>query len=299
MRLATSINLVSFNKETGKRIACIESIRRCAAVGFRVFDMNFAPLLDEDYILKSDDWEKKIYELANEAAKIGVEFSQSHAPFHDAFYDPRTDDPELYNLFEEAVRRSFYASKILGVKWITMHCFTDIANNCEVEASKKLNYYYFAKHLELAKKLGVGIALENMADLANPLLIRRFFATYEEIVDFVDSFNDPSIGVCWDFGHANRMKYKNQEVALRYIGKRLKSTHVNDNIGATDMHTAPFLGNINWEPIMKALSDIGYEGDFTYEIHGFTNGMPDVLKDSAIKLAFDIGQYLVGLSYKN
>ena len=52
MRLATSINLVSFNKETGKRIACIESIRRCAAVGFRVFDMNFAPLLDEDYILK-------------------------------------------------------------------------------------------------------------------------------------------------------------------------------------------------------------------------------------------------------
>ena len=45
---------------------------------------------------------------------------------------------------------------------------------------------------------------------------------------------------------------------------------------------------------MKTLKEIGYEGDFVYEIK-LNDYMPDVLKDSAAKFAAEIGRYLVSL----
>jgi sugar phosphate isomerase/epimerase len=45
---------------------------------------------------------------------------------------------------------------------------------------------------------------------------------------------------------------------------------------------------------MKALKDIGYEGDFVYEIK-INDYMPDVLKDSAAKFVAEVARYLVSL----
>ena len=54
-------------------------------------------------------------------------------------------------------------------------------------------------------------------------------------------------------------------------------------------------GNTNWEEIMPLLKEIGYDGDFTYEVHGFYSKIPDDLRIEAGKLGFKIGSYLMEL----
>ncbi|HEY8420158.1 MAG TPA: sugar phosphate isomerase/epimerase family protein [Thermoclostridium sp.] len=295
MRLSTSTNIYAINR-SGPLTDTIECMRRCADAGFKVLDFNFRFIKFDEFFLIRDDWEKEIEKIGNEAAKLGIEFSQSHIPYYNLDQkDKYLSDPELHEWFEKMCLRAYHASAALGVKWAVAHGFTAVEENCSLEASKKKNHDYFGPYIEVAKKLGIGLAIENMCDFYGSIIPRRYTATYEELVDLVDSFNDPSVGICWDFGHANLMEY-DQCKALRYVGKRLKATHVNDNFGLLDVHTLPFAGKIKWEGIMKTLTEIGYEGDFTYEIHGFVDRMPEALKDSAVKFAYEVGQYLLSLA---
>jgi len=49
---------------------------------------------------------------------------------------------------------------------------------------------------------------------------------------------------------------------------------VNDNSRILDAHNLPFMGTVAWEGIMRAIAEIGYEGDLTYEVHGYTDHEP-------------------------
>lgn len=42
--------------------------------------------------------------------------------------------------------------------------------------------------------------------------------------------------------------------------------HLNDNDGKGDQHLMPFDGNINWDTVMKKITDIQYKGATTLEI---------------------------------
>jgi sugar phosphate isomerase/epimerase len=74
--------------------------------------------------------------------------------------------------------------------------------------------------------------------------------------------------------------------------------HIADNKGEFDEHILPYQGTIQWEPIMKALKEIDYKGDFTYEVHEFGNPLPKELRMKALKYACDTGRYLISL-YEN
>ncbi len=91
-----------------------------------------------------------------------------------------------------------------------------------------------------------------------------------------------SVGICWDFGYANLMDL-DQPGALRYIGKRPKTTHVADNSGYYDDH------------IMPVLRKIRYEGDFAYEIHNATSRLPGTLPDKIGRYCLLVGRYLLDL----
>ena len=87
-----------------------------------------------------------------------------------------------------------------------------------------------------------------------------------------------------------------QREALRVMGKRLKATHVADNSGKLDDHILPFQGNVNWRSILPVLSEIGYEGDLTFEIHNSTSRLPDHLVDATAALCEQVGRYLLDLA---
>ena len=139
--------------------------------------------------------------------------------------------------------------------------------------------------------------IENMADFPGQGYKRSYCAQVEELCELVDTLGNQysNVGVCWDFGHAN-LVYGDQVPCLRYLSHRLKVTHVHDNRGEFDEHRPPYLGNVNWEAIMPTLKEIGYQGDFSFEVIRMGPHVPEYLRDSLWVHLRKVGEYLISLA---
>ncbi|MCK9221758.1 MAG: sugar phosphate isomerase/epimerase [Limnochordia bacterium] len=290
MRLSTS-TCIHEKVLWGKDVfySCEESITACVKAGYKVLDMNFAtysrgtlPMTQPDW----QDWTKRQRELAD---SYGVEFSQAHAHFYD--WRNLSDEEEAWH--EELMRRSIIGAGIVGAKWLVIHPGSvddDIWYSHDLSLAK--NVKAFRKYGDLAAQHNVHIAIENMIERRNG---RRYASSTEELLELLDVLDDPMFGICWDTGHAH-LAGINQCEALRTIGKKLKALHIADNRGEKDDHIAPYFGTIVWEPIMRTLKEIDYQGDFTYEIHNFTNGLPDGMHEQLIRFTYELGIFMLDLA---
>lgn len=298
MRLSTSTNLIAFRPDWVSYIPILESMRRLKAIGFDAVDLNISDAGKDFLRLADDDWKDWMEQIVALSEKLQLPISQSHTPFYNALIP----ENQKAAIWEPMIERAIIASGMAKVPWIVMHPGTYPDDHVDFRESKRRNYEYFMPKLELADKVGCGIAIENMADSygsgtgsgpRRPL--GSYCTTHVDLCELVDHLNVPNVGICWDFGHAQLMGI-NQREALLYMGKRLKATHVADNSGAKDDHILPFQGTIDWRSILPVLSEIGYEGDLTYEIHCSTSRLPDHLVDPAAKFCYEVGRYLLALA---
>jgi len=87
--------------------------------------------------------------------------------------------------------------------------------------------------------------------------------------------------------------YLEEGDSIRALGAdRLGALHVHDNDFRGDNHTAPFLGKIEWMPVLEALSDIGYRGDFTFECYSFFRSCPTEVLGEAARYLCSLGRYM-------
>ena len=296
MRLSTSTNLLFYTRQPRQIIGAEACARLCAQAGYRVLDINCCENADPGCPLTQDDWEQWAPRLRRQADALGVTFSQSHNPIYNVIEPDLTPD---YAWQEELTRRSMIAAAILGVRWVVAHAGTALPGGVyDRGETLRRNADYFHALGEKARSLGMeGIALENMAYLGpySATLPPQLCATTEGLIAQIDACDSEAVGACWDFGHAN-LGHEDQAESLRRLGKRLKATHVNDNLGAADDHTLPFLGNIAWETILPVLTEIGYAGDLTYEIHKSLRRVPEPLYPVMIRSTVDTGSYLLRLA---
>lgn len=298
MRLGTSTNMFAYARGSKVERPYLEQMRSCVASGFKILDLDMYESAHNHMApgdLTGGDWEFKIEELGNEAARLGAEFVQAHAPFCAGYLIAGHQPDDSYReMYGELMRRAIVAAGKLNIPWVTVHPMTDTVDaEYDVDVNRRVNLEFYLPYVELAAKVGTGLAFENMANFTPD--IRRFYcASADELADLADSFGTPeTVGVCWDFGHA-KMMMDNQPRQLRKLGKRLKATHVQDNMGDRDSHLIPMVGgNIRWEEIMPVLREIGYEGDFVLESHSYMQNVPDALRVSAGKLAYEFGMYLM------
>lgn len=73
------------------------------------------------------------------------------------------------------------------------------------------------------------------------------------------------IGATWDVGHINLLKsmgYSDEDIEkeTQKIAKYVKHLHLTDNLGRTDSHLPPGMGNVPFDKIMSALNNAGFEG---------------------------------------
>ena len=292
MRVGTMTSLFRGQRETPEYIGYIESIRRCHQAGFRVLDMNMCALSRRQTTLHLDDWKQQVDDIANEAAKLGMEFVQSHPPYPGRLDLDNMATPEGEKFFRDMMLRAIEITKMLGGKWCVMHPVTDAASETgDIEAQIAYNKKFYEKELELSAKIGVGLAFENMCDTPNR---RRFCVTANELIALMDSCNSEYVGICWDVGHANRMM-DNQIPSILKLGDRIKALHIDDNRGKDDLHVLPFTGNIPWEDVMHALCVGGCKADLIFEIGTCGDKMPNCLKEEAAKLVYKVGEHLVSL----
>ena len=299
MKLGTSTNMFNCRRGSLAKPTYAEMTAAAADAGFDVIDIDLsgassACTSDE---LASDGWEAAIDAAGEAAAKRGVPIVQSTAPFNPyIFTRGRQPGGDEVMHVREMLRRAAVASGRLGVKWMVVRPLNDTVRcGYDTEVELATNREFYAPVLEECKKAGVGIAFENMYNFSPDDYRRSYCENPEDLIALVDSYGDGSVGVCWDFGHANFV-LADQPRALRKLGSRIKTTHVQDNRGAVDSHLIPFVGgNVKWEKIMPCLAEIGYVGDIVLDAPSYTKDFPDALKPSAVAFALEAGRYLLSL----
>ena len=102
---------------------------------------------------------------------------------------------------------------------------------------------------------GVAIALENGSTMEN----------MESILRLANSVDAPNIGICVDTGHAN-LGDLGAPRAIKMAGSLLLTTHLQDNRGQRDDHMPPGMGNMDWEDIFRALTEIDYNRTLMLEL---------------------------------
>jgi len=283
MHTATSLNLLF---DPTYRVDVFEQLRRTANAGFKYIDMNFwdwghdaqSPFMQDGW----EDWVKRIKECGDE---LGVRFHQAHAMVYDPF---RPDDKTEW--CAEATRRSVIGAGMLGIDWIVFHGTRRLTPDESDEKVLKRTHAFLDPYVELCVKNNTGMAIENNT-------YREDNSTYlwnaERLCGLVDDYKTDRVGVCWDIGHAHCSKL-DQYKELTTLAHRLKVLHVQDNNGQTDGHTAPFYGTVDWNAVKRALLDIDYKGEFTFEAHMIVRHAPDApAKNAAMRLLYLIGEHIM------
>ena len=264
-----------------------EAIRRLASVGFDAVDANLVLICNRTLRLHEDDWKYEAEKIALAVQDTGVELAQCHLPFRGKKVKCHT--PEDLEFYYEMVYRAIDVASFLGIPWGVFHPETLKGKNLTDDECAKINHETNDRYIEYALNRNLNIAYENMT-----LGKCAGYCTYvDQLIHLIDSYNDSRIGACWDSGHAN-MVYDDQYEPLIKLGHRLHCTHLNDNLGADDLHLAPFSGTIRWESVIKALRDINYPGVLNLEI-GLNNNSPDSLKDAGAKYALETLRALTSL----
>jgi len=233
--------------------------RFTSEAGFSYIAVNFTEFLDKT----EDDWKRETENIGLILEKYNLACIQSH-PY---YYDLRISSELLEDKYEFAIKQAITASGKLGAEWCAIHPRSSVSTGFKTSQSLKDNQKVFYEYLELAHKYNTGIAAENLPIFGGINMIMHFYVhCYEDIANLVDSFNDERVGICWDTGHANMM-CGSQADAIKFLGKRIKCTHIHNNDGAGDHHNPPDNGNIPWNDVMASFKEIGYDGPFTLETH--------------------------------
>ncbi len=289
MKLATSTNIY-FNRADGKKGRLEDCIRYCGEAGYRRMDISFLDYCNFGFPIVGEEYRSWIETIKDLADSYGIVFSQAHAPFYN-FCDSSIAGREEK---DRLIRRSIECAGYLGVPWIAIHAGTDYESGRMRKGSFEKNREYFLPLLEFAAKHRVGIAFENLWDW-NIAPKKRYTAEVEDLIELVDSFDCEYAGICYDVEHAG-ISGLDPAKEVKLIGSRLKSTHISDYFDIKADHLLPFAGVIDWEPFMKALAQIHYEGDLAFEIHRYTEHTPDELVPGAIRYSIEVGNYLLKLA---
>lgn len=108
-----------------------------------------------------------------------------------------------------------------------------------------------------------------LADLTRSFGLRLAIETppHAYIIKVVDAINRDDVGINLDTGHT-ALDTNDVPEAVRLIGRRLFTTHLQDNFGVNDDHQAPGMGLIDWRETLKAIREIGYSGPLMMELTG-------------------------------
>lgn len=228
-------------------------------------------------------------EIRKYAEGKGLFFNQSHAPFSSSFEDAQKT-AKRFDEIVMAIKRASY----LGVKNIVVHPCQHLKYDVEGNPEKLFEYNmeFYKKFIPYCEEYDIKVALENMWQYTG-MINHSTCSRPEEFIRYIDELNNDCFVACLDIGHAALVREDIVEFIKKLGNKRLQCLHVHDVDGTNDSHTLPFYGTINWHKVIKALADIDYKGDFTFEADSFMNNKPDDLLSECSKFMAKTGKYLV------
>ena len=273
------------------RVGEKEAIRIIKEAGFDAFDMSlFSMNRDENYFLNQDDYVEKAKELRAYADSLGIVCNQSHAPFASSYGNPEKDEW----MFEKIVRAMEIAS-IMGAEIIVIHPVQHLNYAEHIEELFNMNMEFYNKLIPYAKKFGIKIAAENMWQANNGAksITDSTCSRAWEFNKYLDTINSEWVVGCLDIGHIALMGADIPNFIKAMGNKRLCALHVHDNDCIRDLHTLPFTHSIDFISVCKALKEIDYKGDFTFECDQYYKRFPDDFLLTAAEFMCKVGRRLI------
>ena len=271
-----------------------EMIRDTVEAGFTVLDFPLH-LSRCTFLNDGEDWKTPIREYRARAESLGARFRYAHIPFG----YPKAEDTEAWALFNRRCGRALEAAAALGCEWAVAHPYDMAAPLYDADAAHERAMGYLLPLAHIAVESGVGMAIENMVDRVL-VPYRRYCSTVENLCLVIDAVRSvvsvpARIGACLDTGHANACGLDHY-AAVKVLGERLKMLHVNDNGGLADDHVPPYAGTVHWDRLMQGLREVGFPGDFNFEVStGRIPGEAAAARAAYVAYLAAVGTYLVGL----
>ena len=243
----------------------------------------------DEYVYGREYSKEFFVNLRKYAEDKGVSFNQSHAPYSSSYKDEEKTKKRFTEI-TEGIKRASY----LGVKNIIVHPCQHLtyAQKGSPEILFEYNMEFYKKLIPYCEEYGIKVALENMWQHTG-MINHSTCSRPEEFVRYLDEHNNDCFVACLDIGHAALVREDIPEFIKALGNKRLQCLHVHDVDGTNDSHTLPYFGVIEWEKVMKALAEIGYTGDLTFEADEFLRGMPSELYADGEKLMAKVGRNLI------
>lgn len=213
------------------------------------YDWGRQALIETDHPLASNRYLSFARKLKQIGLDNGIVCNQSHAPFPSSC-------PEIRSYFKRAIECTAEAGGSI--------CVIHPDNNKSAQENAEMYW----ELLPFAKEYGVKIATENMWnwDAQKDESSFAACATAESFVGHLDAVNDDFFVACLDIGHAEMRGSGSGAVRMIHaLQNRLQALHIHDNDRWHDSHQIPFSMSIDFEAVVRALKDIGYQGYFTLE----------------------------------
>ena len=220
------------------------------------YDWHNKTLLPNSHPLAGSDYLAFARKLRQIGEDNGIHCNQSHAPFP-------AYSKEIRDHFKRAIECTAEAGGSI--------CIIHPDNYKSAEENAEM----YAELLPFAKEHGVKIATENMWNWDNAKGQASFAAcaTPKSFCDHIDLLNDDYMVACLDIGHAEMRGLDTTAVEMIHtLGHRLQALHIHDNDKWQDSHQIPFSMQIDFDAVVKALKDIGYNGYLTLEADKYLRG---------------------------
>ena len=233
-----------------------EALYYIKEAGFHYADYSFGDDLSRRCGVYAENYLQHIEEIAETGDRLGIKLVQAHSPMG----APLAEDNAQ---FIADTIRCVDACGAWGIDNLVVH--SGYRHGLTPKETFAENKEFFMPILERAEKYGVNILVENF----NKMHVEGLYwiDNAPDLLEMIECVNHPLFHAVWDVGHAN-MQEMPQDEALRLLGSHVRALHIQDNMGDRDSHLTPFLGTLNLDAVMHGLTDIGYNGYFTFEVGG-------------------------------
>ncbi|MCR5484363.1 MAG: sugar phosphate isomerase/epimerase [Clostridiales bacterium] len=268
-----------FNDET--------AIRMIAAAGFDAADFSMFYMQDDDCPLLKADYREYVLRLKEIADECGLFFNQAHAPFPSC----KPKDSEYTKRTFDKIVRAMETASMLGVKNIVVH-----PTNVSPEENFDYNIEFYNRLKPYCIEFGIKVALENMWGRdAEGHIVPNVCSVPDDFNRHLDALDSRYFTACLDIGHCGLVGDSAPNMIRKMGHDRIKALHVHDNNHIADQHVFPFSEKIDWAETMKALGEISYDGDLTFEADNSLFNMPKSFAMNGLKYLHEIGLKLVSM----
>ncbi len=214
---------------------------------------------------------EQAFKYANECdLQIGL-----HLPFHDLNLATQYDEIAEYTL-------------ALTKKWIKKLAYYNgshaVIHGGQAMASEDLDKVY-PKMIERLKELS-DFSLANNVELLFenqiPDGLNYMHILPSNIEEWLDVLNKTNTKACLDVGHLAIQGDEFKDTVNR-LGGLLKSIHLSDNDGKSDLHLLPNDGTVIQNNIINVLSKQNYQGPVVFEINPYKYSLKDILEHPSVK----------------